>query len=136
MDAFWQDLRYSLRILVRAPAFAAAAILSLALGVGANTTMFTLINALFLNPLPVERPSELVAVNTLDTKNTTQFGNVMPLSYPNLADFRAGNRVFAAMAGYSAPVGLAISTGGEPEGILSQLVTANYFDVLGLRPAA
>src|SRR6185369_14712422 len=136
MDALWQDLRYSLRMLARAPAFAAAAILSLALGVGANTTIFTLINALFLNPLPVERPSELVAINTLDTKNTTQFGNILPLSYPNLVDFRDGNRVFSATTGYSSLVGLAMSTGGEPEGIMSQLVTANYFDVLGLRPAA
>src|SRR5690349_139225 len=136
MDALWQDLRYSLRILARAPAFAAAAILSLALGVGANTTIFTLINALFLNPLPVARPAELVAINTLDTKNTTQFGNVMPLSYPNFVDFREGNRVFQAVAAYSSLVGLAISTGGEPEGTMSQLVTANYFEVLGLHPAA
>jgi predicted permease len=137
MDALWQDVRYSLRILARAPAFAAAAILSLALGVGANTTIFTLINALFLNPLPVEQPAKLVAINTLDTKNTTQFGNILPLSYPNLVDFRDGNRVFAGVTGYSMPVGLAMSTGGgEPEGVFSQLVTANYFEVLGLRAAA
>jgi putative ABC transport system permease protein len=136
MDALWQDLRYSLRTLVRTPAFTAAAVLSLALGVGANTTIFTLINALFLNPLPVDRPSELVAVNTLDRKNTTQFGNIMPLSYPNLIDLRAGTQVFTGLAGYSAAVGLALSDGGQPEPLFSQLVTANYFDVLGLRPAA
>jgi hypothetical protein len=99
MDAMWQDLRYSLRTLVRAPLFAAAAILSLALGVGANTTIFTLINTLFLRPLPVARPEELVAVSTLDTKNTTQFGNVMPLSYPNLVDLRDATRAFRAVAG-------------------------------------
>jgi predicted permease len=149
MDALWQDLRYSLRALFRTPAFTAAAVLSLALGVGANTTIFTLVNALFLNPLPVDEPARLVAVNTLDTKNTTQFGNVMPLSYPNLADLRAsttsarpesaegrdGNSAFTGLAGYSAPVLLAMSTGGEPETVFSQLVTANYFDVLGVRPA-
>jgi predicted permease len=134
MDSLWQDLRYSLRTLVRTPAFTAAAILSLALGVGANTTVFTLINTLFLNPLPVDQPTELVAVNTLDTKNTTQFGNVMPLSYPNLIDLGDGNQAFSGLAGYSAPVPLAMSTGGEPEPVFSQLVTGNYFHVLGLRP--
>jgi predicted permease len=136
MDTFWQDVRYSLRILIRAPAFTAAAMLSLALGVGANTTIFTLINTLFLNPLPVDQPAQLVAVNTLDTKNTTQFGNVLPLSYPNFVDFRDGNRVFSGMTGYSAPISLAMSEGGEPEAVFSQLVTANFFDVLGLKPAA
>ena len=78
MDVLWQDLRYSFRTLLRNPALAAAAGLSLALGVGANTTMFTLINTLFLNPLPVARPSELVAVFTLDANNPTRFGNLLP----------------------------------------------------------
>jgi predicted permease len=136
MDSLWQDLRYSVRTLLRTPAFTAAAVLSLALGVGANTTIFTLINALFLNPLPVERPSELVAVNTLDTKNTTQFGNIMPLSYPNLADLRADSQAFTGFTGYSAPIGLALSGQAEPEPLFAQLVTGNYFDVLGLKPAA
>jgi predicted permease len=147
MDALWQDFRYSLRTLFRSPTFAAAAVLSLAVGVGANTTVFALVNALFLNPLPVDRPAQLVAVNTLDTKNTTQFGNVMPLSYPNLVDLRAstvrpeptadsvGSQAFSGLAGYSAPTLLAMSTGGEPETVFSQLVTGNYFEVLGLRPA-
>jgi predicted permease len=138
MDLLWHDVRYSLRVLARAPAFTIAAILSLALGLGANTAMFTLLNALFLNPLPVNRPERLVAINTLDTRNTTQFGNVLPLSYPNLIDLRAdaGQQIFTGMAGYSMPFGLALSTpGGEPEGVFSQLVTGNYFEVLGLRPA-
>jgi predicted permease len=136
MDALWQDLRYSLRTLVRAPVFALTAILSLALGVGANTTIFTLINALFVKPLPVDRPVELVAVNTLDTKNTTQFGNVMPLSHPNLIDLREATRAFSGLAGYSNAVGLAMRDSGEPEPIFSQLVTGNFFDLLGLSPAA
>ena len=97
VSSLWQDLRYSLRTLVRTPSFTATAILSLALGVGANTTVFTLINTLFLNPLPVDRPAQLVAVNTLDTKNTTQFGNIMPLSYPNLVDLREGSQAFSGV---------------------------------------
>jgi predicted permease len=136
MDSLWQDVRYSLRTMVRTPTFTLAAVLSLALGVGANTTVFTLINALFLNPLPVAEPSRLVAVNTLDTKNTTQFGNVMPLSYPNLVDLRDGSQAFSGLAGYSSPVMLAMSTGGEPETLFSQLTTGNFFDVLGVHPAA
>lgn len=136
MNALWQDVRYSLRTLSRAPAFTVASVLSLALGVGANTTMFTVINALFLNPLPVHQPAELVAVNTLDTKNTTQFGNIMPLSHPNLVDLRERIQAFSGLAGYSGPIGLAMSTEAEPEPVFSQLVTGNYFDVLGLRPAA
>jgi predicted permease len=139
-QSFWQDVRYSLRMLVRAPGFTAAAILSLALGIGANTTIFTLINALFLNPLPVADPARLIAVNTLDTRNTTQFGNIMPLSYPNLVDLRdgAGTRIFSGMGGYSFPIMLSMAnptTGGEPQELFSQLVTGNYFDILGLRPA-
>jgi putative ABC transport system permease protein len=136
MDSLWKDIRYSLRIMFHSPTIAVAAVLSLALGVGANTTVFTLVNTLFLNPLPVDRPAELVAVNTLDTKNTTQFGNVMPLSYPNLIDLRDGARAFSGITGYSSPVLLAMSTDGTPETVFSQLVTGNYFDVLGVRPAA
>jgi predicted permease len=136
MESLWKDARYSVRTLVRTPTFTAAAVLSLALGVGANTTVFTVINALFLNPLPVDQPARLVAVNTLDTKNTTQFGNIMPLSYPNLVDLRDGTKAFSGLAGYSAPILLAMSSGGETEMVFSTLATGNYFDVLGVRPAA
>jgi len=66
--------------------------------------MFTLLNTLFLNPLPVERPSELVAVFTMANRSATQFGNLLPLSYPNLKDFRERNSVLTALAGYSQPL--------------------------------
>jgi len=136
MDVLWQDLRYSWRTLLRNPALAAAAGLSLALGVGANTTMFTLINTLFLNPLPVARPSELVAVFTLDANNPTRFGNLLPLSIPNLVDFRAHSDVLTDLAGYSGPLPLSLATQGAPERVFAQIVTGNYFDVLGITPAA
>jgi len=74
MNVLWQDIRYAVRSLRRSPALALAAILSLALGIGANTTIFTLTNTLFLNPLPVARPAELMAVFTLDANNPTRFG--------------------------------------------------------------
>lgn len=135
MDIWRQDLRYAIRMLVKSPGFTAAAVLSLALGIGANTTMFTLIKTIFLNPLPVAKSSELVAVFTLDAKNTTQFGNLLPLSYPNLTDFREKGAL-ADLAGYSFPQAARLSTEGESDRVFLQLVTGNFFDVLGLRPAA
>src|SRR5467141_4965719 len=110
MDSVLQDIRYSLRTLLHSPMLSAVAILSLALGIGANTTIFTLLNTLFLNPLPVARPSELVAVLTVASRNATQFGNLLPLSYPNLKDFRARNSVLTDIAGYSPPLPLSLST--------------------------
>jgi putative ABC transport system permease protein len=136
MDTLRQNLRYAVRTLVRTPAFTAAAILSLALGIGANTTIFTLLNTLFLNPLPVERPSELVAVFTVADRNATQFGNLLPLSYPNLKDFRDRNGVLTDLAGYSPPLPLSLSIADEPQRVFAELVTGNYFDVLGIHPAA
>ncbi len=70
-------MRFALRTFRRSPAFAAAAVVSLALGIGVNTAIFTLLNTLFLNPLPVERASELVAVYTTDARNTSPFGNLL-----------------------------------------------------------
>jgi predicted permease len=136
MDTLWQDLRYAVRTLAKTPAFTIAAIVSLALGIGANTTIFTLLNALFLNPLPVERPSELVAVFTTASRNATQFGNLLPLSYPNLKDFRERNGVLTDLTGYSPPLPLSLATVGEPQRVFAQLVSGNYFDVLGVRPSA
>src|SRR5882672_8400000 len=128
MDTIWNDIRYSVRTLIKTPAFTIAAILSLSLGIGANTTIFTLLNTLFLNPLPVEKPSELVAVLTVAGKNATQFGNLLPLSYPNLKDFRERNRVLTGLTGYSPPLALSLSTPGatsEPQRVFVQLVTGN-----------
>jgi predicted permease len=139
MATLWNDVRYAIRTLVKTPAFTLAAVVSLALGIGANTTIFTLLNTLFLNPLPVEKPSELVAVLTVASRQATQFGNLLPLSYPNLEDFRRRNRVLTDLAGYSPPLPLSLSipgSSGEPQRVFAQLVTGNYFDVLGIRPAA
>src|SRR6266478_3385986 len=122
MDTTWQDLRYAVRNLVKAPAFTIAAIVSLALGIGANTTIFTLLNTLFLNPLPVERPSELVAVFTMANRSATQFGNLLPLSYPNLKDFRERNSLLTALAGHSQPLPVSLAPPEEPQLVFAQLV--------------
>ena len=136
METTWQDVRYAMRTLAKSPSFTAAVIVSLALGIGANTTIFTLLNTLFLNPLPVERPAELVAVFTTANRNATQFGNLLPLSYPNLKDFRERTDALNDLAAYSPPLALAFMTADGPERVFAQLVTGNYFDVLGVRPIA
>jgi predicted permease len=132
MQTLMQDLRYALRELAKSPGLAATAVISLALGIGANTTIFTLINAVFLNPLPVSRVSEPLAVLTVDSTNP----GVWTVSYPNYRDFRDENQVFSGLAAYSFPNLLAMSASGEqPEQNFAEFVSGNYFDVLGLEPA-
>src|SRR5688572_14915706 len=103
METLWQDVRYAFRTIRKNPGFTTVAVLSLALGVGANTTIFTLLNAALLSPLPVEKPSELVAVYTTDTTRVGTFGNLSSMSYLNLQDFRERNETLADIAGYSGP---------------------------------
>ncbi|HSF16271.1 MAG TPA: ABC transporter permease [Vicinamibacteria bacterium] len=132
MERLRTDLVYAFRTFAKNPGFASAAVLSLALGIGANTTIFSLINALFLNPLPVKRPGELVALQTVDEKNP----GASTVSYPNYKDFRDRNEVFRGLAAYSFPNLVSMLAGNdEPEQAFVEFVTGNYFDVLGLEPA-
>ncbi len=131
------DLRYALRTLRKSPAFTFTAILSLALGIGANTAVFTVVNGVFLNPLPIENAAGLVSVHTLDATPGTRSNNLLPMSYLNLKDIREQNQVFTGLAGFSSPMpfGLAKGTAAAPERAFGELVTGNYFDVLGVHPA-
>jgi predicted permease len=129
MTGAWEDLRYSLRALGRARGFAAAAVLSLGLGIGANTTIFTLLNAVLLRPLPVEEPARLVAVDTLDPRNP----GLWPCSYPNYRDYRDHNQVFSSLLLYSA-ITLNLTGFGEPQLVTGQIVSGNYFAALGVNP--
>src|SRR2546430_1825018 len=109
----WRDVRFGFRTLTKSPAFTAAAGLSLAVGIGVNTTIFTVINPLFLNPLPVDRASELVAVYTVDANNSTSpLSNLLQVSFPNYKDFRDTNGVFSSLAAYSFPLPVSLSNGG------------------------
>ncbi len=132
-----QDLRYAIRVLMKSPGFFVAAVLSLALGIGANATIFTMINTIFLQPLPVERPSELMYVYGTDASNTQNsiLGNFMPLSYPNYADYRRQNDVFTDLAVYSFPAAVNLAGGEKPSPVNAQLVSGNYFSALGVKAA-
>jgi predicted permease len=125
-----RDLKYAARMLVKAPGFTAVAILSLALGIGANTAIFSLINAVLLRPLPVSDPSSLVSVSQTDQRNP---GN-LPVSDLNFRDLRAQNTVFTDMAGF-AFAQVNYSAGSEALPIPAQVVTSNYFSLLGAQPA-
>jgi predicted permease len=135
MEALSHDVRFALRTMRRNPGFTAAAVLSLALGIGANTTIFTLINTTLLAPIPVERPSELVAAYTTDPVGSFGgLGGLLPMSHPNFEDFRQQNEYLLDMAAYS-PTPISLITTGEPQPGIAELVTGNYFTVLGVKPA-
>jgi len=133
MNTIWREIRFAVRSFGRSPAFTTAALLSLALGIGANTTIFTLLNAVFLNPLPVARASELVAVYTVDSNTPGGFGGLLQTSRPNFLDYRDRNHVLAGMAAYSFPVQVSVFHGTTAEQALAEMVTANFFDLLGVR---
>jgi predicted permease len=125
METLLQDLRYALRMLRRNPGFTAVAVLSLALGIGANALVFSVINALLLRPLPVDRPDQLVFLET--KSGITQ-------SFPNYRDLRDRNEAFSGTVGYRlAPMEMESASGATR--IWGLLATGNYFDVLGVHPA-
>jgi predicted permease len=136
MTALQQDAKYAIRNLLRSPGYTLAALLSLGLGIGANTAIFTLTNAVFLHPLPVKDPSRLIELYQVDhathsvVTNLTRTG----LSNPNFVDLRQQSNVFAGIAGFMQN-GVTLSGFGKPSQENVFLVTANYFDVLGVQPA-
>lgn len=126
------DLKYALRHLVKHPGFAAVAVAILALGIGANTAIFTMVNALFLRPpAEVARPDQLVRINR--TASYTRSGS---LSYPDYVDYRRWNESFTGMAAYGGGGPVMLRTGAQGVQLTSLLISANYFAVLGVQPAA
>jgi predicted permease len=136
LEIFVQDLRYGLRMLRKNPGFTAVAVLSLALGIGANTTIFTVVNAILLNAIPVRDLSHLVQLDTVDSKTLVTQAKAVKLgmSLPNFKDYRRDNQVFTDLAATD-QTPLTWSGGAEPRQVQGDLVTANYFAVLGIRPA-
>jgi predicted permease len=135
LDSVAQDIGFALRTMRRNPAFTAVAVISLALGIGANTTIFTLLNAVLLAPLPVARSSELVVAYTTDRVSTVGgLGGLLPMSYLNFKDLREENQYLTDMAAYSMPVPVSLVAAGEPQQGFAELVTGTYFAVLGVEP--
>src|SRR3954447_19042872 len=125
------DIRYACRGLRKAPVFTAVATLSIALGIGANTAIFTLVDQLLLRLLPVKAPRQLVLVTGEGFQYGNGWGDGNELSYPRFADLRDNNQVFSAMFcrfGY----GFHVGAGGQTEGVDGELVSGNYFSGLGV----
>jgi predicted permease len=126
MNNLLQDLRYGFRMLRRKPMFTIIAVLTLALGIGANSAIFTLVNTVLLRPLPVAAPEELVAVTVTGKDDSLQ-----AFSYPNYRDFRDRNEVFAGL--YATRISpMSLSRDGNSQRIWGYTVTGNYFDILGV----
>jgi predicted permease len=122
-----KDLKYGIRMLLAHPGFSAVAVLSLALGIGLNTTIFSIVNSVLLRPAPVEKPDQLVEIysrnpNALDHST---------ISYPDYLDFREQADSFSGLLGYTLMMA-SLSQEGRSELIIGEIVTGNYFDVLGV----
>lgn len=130
-----QDLRSGFRMLKKSPGFTMVAVVSLALGIGANTAIFTIINAVFLHPLPVQEPSQLAEIFTRDTKTVDANTNfqLTPTSLPNYEDYRDQNTVFSGLAAVTFPLPLNWGGRSEPQQLNASLVSPNFFDVLGVK---
>lgn len=130
METLAKDLRYAFRMLVKAPGFTLIAVIALGLGVGANTAIFSVFNGMLWRPLPAKDPQQLVCVAS------TAPGEVFPrpLSYPDFQDYRQLKTVFSDLAVY-APSPVNFGADGRPERAWAELVSGNYFSMLGLEAA-
>ncbi len=129
LGSIWQDIRYSLRMLSKNPGFTAVAVLTLALGIGANTAIFSLIDAILLRTLPVSHPESLVVLASY-----SRDGRVGDFGYPDYLIMRDGNRAFSGVLAASSQERIDIGRGAETEVALRKIVSTNYFSVLGVQP--
>src|SRR5271156_6102364 len=129
METLWQDVRYAVRTLAKSPGFTLVAIFTLALGIGANTAIFTVVNAVLLRPLAFRDASRIVLV-TEKSKYPT-----FTTSYQNYKDWRDQSSSFESMQG-SCPAALALTGRGEPEQLQARYTTAGFFPLLGVTPIA
>ncbi|PYS82145.1 MAG: ABC transporter permease [Acidobacteria bacterium] len=129
METLWQDIRFGFRMLLKKPGFTAVAILALALGVGANTAIFSVVNGVLLRPLPFKEPDRLVRLGEWSRQVPG-----MSISYPNFLDWREQNHVFEGLAATQFD-NYNLTGSDEPERLQGRNVSWNFFDVLGVRPA-
>ncbi len=128
-DEMFQDLRYGARMLLKNPGVSAVIIITLALGIGANAALFSVVNGVLLNPLPYPQPEQLVTLY----RSIPNF-EIASLPYPNFRDWQKENRTFSAMA-ISRGFGFSLMGAGEAERVSAQFVSADFFSVLGVKPA-
>jgi predicted permease len=129
MEKLWQDLRYGIRMTFKNPGFTAVAVLVLALGIGANTAMFTLVNVFLLRPLTADNPEELVGCYSKNTKNP----GYRAFSYPNYVDLRERNTVFSELMAHDVTM-VGLTEGETTRRVFADLVSSNYFATFGVRP--
>jgi putative ABC transport system permease protein len=127
----WKEVRYAVRALLKRPGFTGVAVATLALGMGANTAVFTVVNAVLLRPLPYDQPDRLVRVRGGSTL-TRQLGNLSPLDF---LDLRARASRFDGIAAYNNYAQATLTGAGEPERLAGTRVSANFFSVLHVVPA-
>ncbi len=128
MQIFWQDMQFGIRVLLKNPGFTAIAIVTLALGIGANTALFSVVNGVLLNPLPFQEPERLVALYA----KSREFSR-SSISYPNFLDWRRENHSFSALAAFRAD-DLNLTGVGEPERLRTEMISATFFPILGVKP--
>jgi predicted permease len=128
LEELLQDLRYGARTLRKNPGFTAVAVLTLALGIGANTSLFSVVNAVLLNPLPYPHPEQLVTLH--ESKPNFRAGSI---SYPNFRDWQKDNRTFSSMA-VTRATSFTLSGLGEAEQISARFITSDFFSILGVQP--
>ncbi|MDQ3817928.1 MAG: ABC transporter permease, partial [Acidobacteriota bacterium] len=131
MGNLLQDVRYGLRMLLKNPGFTFIAALALALGIGANTAIFSVVNTVLLRPLPFDNPDRIVAVYGTNAKDATE---QFPLSYPDFADYRNQTQTLEHVAGYVRAGGL-LKSGEETIPLEGAVVSADIFPLLGVKPA-
>src|SRR5882724_6503130 len=127
------DLRFALRTFIAAPMFTAVALISIALGIGANTAVFTLLDQVLLRALPVQDPGQLVLLRWRGSHYGSNWG-MNALSYPMYRDFRDQNQVFSGMLCRFGTT-LSMSHTGQTERVMAEIVSGDYYDVLGVRAA-
>jgi putative ABC transport system permease protein len=129
MESFWQDLRLAVRNLLRTPAFTLVAALTLAIGIGANTAVFSIVNAVLLRPLAFHDPDRLVRLY-----ETESAPGQYPFAGPDFVDWKAQNTSFEDMTLFGWPNDFNLSAKGSPDHILGLPTAANFFSVLGVQP--
>src|SRR5947209_8524595 len=132
MDTLIQDIRYGIRMLGKSPAFTVVAIITLALGIGANTAIFSIINSVLLRPLPFPQPDRLMFVTEMVARPSGPLA-MSAISYPDYFDWRSQNHVFQGIAAYHDDQ-FTLTGSGQPLHISGQTVSADFFSVLGIEP--